>query len=154
LSEQQIVGRLIWTPIGGVEQVIPLLDWNEWPAICGKFPNFKPREFRCKDGSTDVVLHESMVRGVQQIRTLSGRPVNVTSAFRTVEWNRIEGGVEDSYHIHGMASDIVVLGLNTKQMATLAEQVLQFKKGGIGRYPRRGFLHVDVRDDGPGRWTH
>jgi len=38
-------------------------------------------------------------------------------------------------------------------MYELAERVTAFREGGIGVYPERGFIHVDIRE-GRARWGH
>ena len=125
---------------------------RSWPKELPSYANFIPEEFQCKDGSKYLIIHELLVSGLQQIRTLANRPVTLNSAFRTVEYNSEIGGVPDSYHTKGMAADCVIHGYSVAQMAAIAERIPQFADGGIGAYKEKWFVHVDVRKDGPARW--
>jgi uncharacterized protein YcbK (DUF882 family) len=63
------------------------------------------------------------------------------------------GGAKQSRHLLGHAADIVIKGLSVAGMYELAERVAAFRNGGIGVYPERGFIHVDIRE-GRTRWGH
>ncbi|MEW5920673.1 MAG: D-Ala-D-Ala carboxypeptidase family metallohydrolase [Bacillota bacterium] len=95
-------------------------------------PNFLLREFECKDGSRQVVLHRELLERLQALRDALGRPVIVNNAA--------VGGSPHSYHLRGMAADIRVPGLSPAELATAARQA-SFR--GIIIYPT--FVHVDVR---------
>lgn len=107
--------------------------------------NFSRHEFRCKCGCGFDDVSPDLVKGLQQLRDLCGRPVIVNSACRCPEHNRRVGGAAKSRHLEGKAADIVIRGLTPRQMADLAEQIDVFQKGAILIYPARGFIHVDVR---------
>lgn len=106
--------------------------------------NFKVREYRCKDGSDAVFIHPELAEVLQKIRTYFGRPVTITSAFRSHAHNLKEGGEADSQHLYGRAADIVVTGVSPAKVAEYAETLLP-NSGGIGVYEKKGFCHVDVR---------
>ena len=61
--------------------------------------NFRVREFRCRDGSDPVFVHESLPKVLQQIRGHFGNPIVVSSAFRTASHNQKEGGSTYSRHL-------------------------------------------------------
>lgn len=113
--------------------------------------DFTVQEFACKDGSDPVFIDTELVALLQGIRTHFGRPVTVNSGFRTAAHNKAVGGVSDSQHCYGRAADIRVPGVSTEQLAAYAETLLP-GTGGIGRYPAKGFVHVDVRKN-RSRWT-
>lgn len=71
--------------------------------------------------------------------------------MRCPDYNHEAGGAEDSQHLYGRAADIVVEGIHHDAVADLAERLVQFRLGGIGRYDT--FTHVDVRQ-GPARWDY
>ena len=50
-------------------------------------PHFKVREFACSDGSDVVFVAPSLVDILEAIRVHFGRPVTVTSGYRTVSYN-------------------------------------------------------------------
>lgn len=107
--------------------------------------NFSRREFQCKCGCGFDDVSADLVKGLQQLRDLCGRPVIINSACRCPEHNRRVGGAPKSQHVAGRAADIVIRGLTPPEMADLAEQVDAFQRGAILVYPSRGFIHLDVR---------
>ena len=46
-------------------------------------PDFKVREFRCKDGSDEILVDEALVLLLQCIREHFGKAVTITSGYRT-----------------------------------------------------------------------
>lgn len=118
--------------------------------------NFTVREFACRDGSDPVFVDSELVRVLQSIRDYFGKPVVITSAYRTAAHNKAVGGAKYSQHCYGRAADIRVAGVTVEQLAAYAEKLLP-DTGGIGRYPVRsgrptGWVHVDVRPN-KSRWT-
>ena len=119
-------------------------------------PGFKVREFRCRDGSDVVMIDESLVMLLQCIREHFGKPITITSGYRTATHNKSVGGAAYSQHLYGRAADIRVQGIPVEQLAAYAETCLP-GTGGIGRYPPRagravGWVHVDTRP-AKSRWT-
>jgi len=113
--------------------------------------NFTVREFACTDGSDPVFIDSELVTLLQNIRSHFGRPVQISSGFRTAAHNKAVGGAAYSQHCYGRAADIHIAGVSTEQLASYAETLLP-ASGGIGRYPAKGFVHVDVRRN-KSRWT-
>ena len=112
--------------------------------------NFSQHEFACRCcGRTEI--NQRLVDALQELRDLADLPVRVTSGYRCPEHNRAIGGATQSQHLLGTAADISVRGMTPAQMYRLAEGVEAFRNGGIGVYPDKGFIHVDVRD-GRARW--
>ena len=111
--------------------------------------NFTVREFACRDGSDPVFIDTRLVQVLQSIRDHFGKPVVITSAYRTAAHNKAVGGAAYSQHCYGRAADIRVAGVPVETLATYAETLLP-DTGGIGRYPVRsgrptGWVQVDVR---------
>jgi hypothetical protein len=102
--------------------------------------NFSLHEFECKDGNNQVKLHPELLQRLQTLRTNLNKAIIINSGYRTPEYNKKVGGVPDSFHIQGMAADIVVKGLTPKQVATEAR-----KAGFRGIISYATFTHVDVR---------
>ena len=50
-------------------------------------PGFRVREFRCRDCSDTVLVDEGLVVLLQCIREHFGKPVTITSGYRTAEHN-------------------------------------------------------------------
>ena len=104
--------------------------------------NFSVKEFACKDGSDVVFVSPDLVEILQKIREHFERPVTVNSGYRTVTYNQKVDGAAYSQHLYGMAADITVKGVGSRDVAAYAEKLLP-NTGGIGIYPT--FTHVDVR---------
>jgi len=107
--------------------------------------NFSRHEFECRCcGRAEI--NQRLVDALQELRDLAGLPVRVTSGYRCPEHNQAIGGATRSQHLLGTAADIVVRGIIPAEMYRLAEDIEAFHNGGIGVYPDKGFIHVDVRD--------
>ena len=118
-------------------------------------PDFKVREFRCRDGSDTVMVDETLTVVLQCIREHFGKPVTITSGYRTAAHNAAVGGAKSSQHLLGRAADIRVQGVSVEAVAAYAESLMP-DWGGIGRYPVKagrttGWVHVDTRAD-KARW--
>ena len=111
-------------------------------------PHFTVKEFACHDGSDTVLIDDRLVTLLEKIRDRFGKPIHINSAYRTAKYNAKIGGVSNSYHVKGMAADIVVQGIPAKRVAQYAETL---GCGGIGWYEARNFTHIDTRS-GCVRW--
>ena len=74
-------------------------------------PHFCVREFRCKDGSDPVFIDTALAELLERIREHFGKPVTITSAYRTPAHNAKAGGAKFSQHLYGRAADIRVQGV-------------------------------------------
>ena len=74
-------------------------------------PDFKVRELRCKDGTDTVIVDEALTVVLQCIREHFGKPVVITSGYRTAAHNAVVGGAKSSQHLLGRAADIRVPSL-------------------------------------------
>lgn len=104
--------------------------------------NFKVREFACTDGSDPIFIDSDLVDILQKIRAHFGKPVTITSAYRTPGKNKACGGTKYSFHLYGKAADIKISTVAPEKIAAYAEKLMP-KSGGIGIY--NTFVHVDVR---------
>lgn len=149
-----MVGRVLFRTYGRKDETFELENWRDWPKrYKNRWPNFQPHEFRCHDGSPHMVLQTELLDALQELRYKLNRPVRSLSGFRTPEHNAEIGGEPNSQHLLGRADDIVVAGMSIAQLRKHAESIPAFAAGGIGYYPKKGFVHVDVRRNGPARWT-
>lgn len=103
--------------------------------------HFIGAEMACKDGAAEYMYAPELMRILENIREHFGKPVIINSGYRTPEWNTKIGGAKNSYHMKGMAADIVVKGVSSKQVAEYASVIMQ--NGGVIRYTN--FTHIDVR---------
>lgn len=120
--------------------------------------NFQVKEFACNDGTDPIFVDDELVSLLQNIRDHFGKAVKITSAYRTVAYNKRKsvGGATYSQHIYGRAADIQVSGTSVEDVAAYAETLLS-GTGGIGRYPiksgrAKGWVHIDTRAS-KSRWT-
>ena len=110
--------------------------------------HFSVKEFACSDGSDEIRIDPKLVDYLEKIRAHFGKPVRITSGYRSPAYNAKVGGVKNSYHLKGMAADIVIDGVKSKEVAQYAETI---GCGGIGWYEARNFTHIDTRS-GCVRW--
>ena len=110
--------------------------------IGDKATNFKPYEFACHNGADTIKVDGRLIKVLQQIRDHFGKPVSITSGYRTPAYNTKVGGASNSYHVKGMAADITVTGVSNREVAKFASTIAN----GVGLYNYTGgFVHVDVR---------
>lgn len=120
-------------------------------------PHFRVQEFACQDGSDPVFVEEELTALLEAIRQHFGRPVIITSGFRTAAHNAaLAQASPHSQHLYGRAADFRVEGVSVAEAAAYAETLLP-GRGGIGRYPPRtgrahGWVHLDTRST-KARWT-
>ena len=101
--------------------------------------NFAINEFACNDGSKEITIDYELIDLLQKLRDILGKPIKVTSGYRTVTYNKKCGGIPTSLHLQGKAADIKVTGMTPIALAKAADK-MGFR--GIGVYPT--FTHVDV----------
>lgn len=115
--------------------------------------NFSLSEFECGCGCCPEVKASFLLwGGLQSLRDIVGVPIHINSGFRCPAHNKKEGGYEFSEHLKGLAADIVIEGFSSVEMFVVAEQIRAFREGGMGVYPEKGHLHVDVRQTKRARW--
>ena len=107
-------------------------------------PNFKVKEFACKDGYDLIKIDEKMVNYLQKARDYFGCPIIITSAYRTETYNCKIGGAKNSYHVKGQAADHHTKGkIDIWELARFYEYI---GCKGIIVYPNDGFVHIDMRE--------
>ena len=112
--------------------------------------NFKLEEFQCNDGSQmpphvfkNVV---SLSIALQVVRDCIGYPINITSAYRSLEHNRSIGSKDTSQHVLGKAADLQVKELIPIELYETIEALIELgyiPEGGLGIYDT--FVHYDIR---------
>lgn len=105
--------------------------------------HFKVREFACQDGSQVVFIDDYLCTILDILRNKLGKPIIVTSGYRTPGWNAKCGGAKYSYHMRGMAADIRVNGMSAKELAKKLDEIVP---NGCGIIVYNSWVHFDVRD--------
>lgn len=108
-------------------------------------------EFTCSDGTiVPVELRGNVERLVwevlQPLRNALGKPITITSGYRTPAYNRRVGGARNSQHMKGLAADIKIEGIPRVRSNWLlwGFMIARGKGGGVGWY-KKNPVHVDVR---------
>ena len=114
--------------------------------------HFNEKELACRCGCSVNLATPELLTALELFRCLVGVPVTINSATRCVVHNRAEGGAPNSAHVRGLAADVMVSGLTAAQLEAVARQVPTIQ--GIGRDDRKGYIHIDVRADGPAEWCY
>lgn len=105
--------------------------------------HFKVKEFACKDGSQVVFIDDYLCTILDILRNKIGKPVIITSGYRTPEWNKKCNGAKYSYHMRGMAADIRVDGMSAKELAKELDKIVE---NSCGIIVYNNWVHFDVRD--------
>ncbi len=116
-----------------------MIDWDD-------YPNFKPEEFACKHTNECHMKHEFMFV-LQMIRNEIGKPIFISSGYRSPEHPVEKVKDRRGEHTHGLAADIICHGKRALDIIFLAQQfgihrIGIHQKGNVnGRY-----IHLGMGD--------
>ncbi len=120
--------------------------------------NFRKEEFDSKDGAcmpNDVLNNiAELAKNVQIIRDYVGVPLTINSGYRSPAHNKSVGGVANSYHVQGKASDLSSSKITPKKLYDAILKLIADGKiynGGVGIY--NTFVHYDIGVKGR-RWDY
>lgn len=105
--------------------------------------HFKVKEFACKDGSPIVFVDEWLAMLLNILRETIKKPVIITSGYRTPEHNKKVGGAKYSYHMRGMAADIIVKDMTPKDVA---KELNKLAPNSCGIIVYKSWVHFDTRN--------
>jgi uncharacterized protein YcbK (DUF882 family) len=118
--------------------------------------NFSLKEFACHDGSempNDVIQRlQILAIQLQKIRNFINMPININSGYRSPAHNKSIGGVSNSQHVLGNASDLSIKNMTPEQLRDILEDLIdegEILQGGIGIY--NSFVHYDIGYNGKKR---
>lgn len=107
--------------------------------------HFKVKEFACSDGSRPVFVSDDLVNMLENIRQHFGKPITITSGFRTASYNKkVSGSSSNSMHTYGIAADIKVENVSPESVYQYASEALG-AHGGVILYDT--FVHIDMRSN-------
>lgn len=102
---------------------------------------FNYEEFDSPDvQGSGQMMDNKILMMLDKARDLYGKPIHITSGFRTPAHNEAVGGVESSSHLKGLAVDIACL--NSKDRFDIVDCLLEvgFVRIGIADT----FIHADI----------
>lgn len=118
--------------------------WRDFPLGEWRWPNFSPQELASK-GEGELLVDPASMDKLQALRTALGKPLLITSAYRSEVHNKAVGGAKHSQHRLGKAFDVVM----TNQSPAAFERAARAAGfTGFGHYPKSNFMHIDT---GPAR---
>jgi hypothetical protein len=115
-------------------------DYKMVPANTWRWPSFSPREIACK-GTGSILINENALDKLQALRNRLGKPLILTSAYRSPEHNRRVGGAKASKHLEGIAFDVRMENHDPHEFEAAARKI---GFTGFGYYPKSGFMHIDT----------
>ena len=110
--------------------------------------NFTFNEFKCPL-TGECEMDHSFIYKLQKMRTMYGKPIYISSGYRSLEHNIAIGGAEKSLHMFGMAADLKVK--NSQERYQLVRFAIWCGFNGIGVYDHH--VHVDTRDKESLMWV-
>lgn len=104
--------------------------------------HFNSKEFACKDGSRIIFISDELLEVLEEIREHFNKPITINSGYRTIAYNKKVGGVTNSKHCMGLASDIKITGVTPREIYSYIDSLYP-NIYGLGLYDT--FVHIDVR---------
>ena len=111
------------------------------PVTSWRWPNFSPQELACR-GTGALVVDPRALDMLQSLRNRLGKPMIITSAYRSAAHNARVGGAPRSRHLEGIAFDV---RMDNHDPEAFIAQARAVGFHGIGTYPHQGFVHIDAR---------
>jgi uncharacterized protein YcbK (DUF882 family) len=102
-------------------------------------------------GVNTFCLVPNLRLAIWSIESFFRKRVVVSSGYRDPWHNADVGGKDDSYHMKCMAADLFIPGVDKSRLIAYAYRNPLI--GGLGCYPGRVFIHIDVRQR-PRGWGH
>ena len=117
---------------------------NQAPRLYGDSKYFTIAELQCA-GTLKCAMDPKFMKALEKVREEYGKPMRVTSGYRSLEHNAKIGGAPNSQHLHGLAVDISC----TDSFARFELIRLGMKHGLTGFGIAQTFLHMDMRPTTP-----
>lgn len=103
---------------------------------------------RCRISGEEIAIDPRLIRILSQLSAIYGRPIDLVSGHRKPY---VIGTKPTSQHALGRAADIRIPGVGIEELRSVA---MRLGARGVGLYPEKGFVHVDVREKPKYFWTY
>jgi len=105
---------------------------------------FKHEEFDSPDEvGSGKLMDSELLEMIDKAREIYGKPIHVTSGYRTKEHNEKVGGVTSSSHLRGLAIDVACVKSDDRFEMLTALLEVGFNRIGVAST----FIHVDIDKD-------
>jgi uncharacterized protein YcbK (DUF882 family) len=105
---------------------------------------FNYEEFDSPDiQGSGQLMDPELLDMIDKAREIYGKPIHVTSGYRTEDHNRKVGGVDSSSHLKGLAIDVACVRSNDRFEMLTALIEVGFNRIGVAST----FIHVDIDKD-------
>lgn len=120
--------------------------------------HFNSSEFECPcDKCSEQFIDDELVNKLEEVRVEFDSGIRITSGYRCPAHNEAVGGVSNSTHSSGLATDCQPSVINIDDLDRLYN-IIYRKFNNVGDGRRLKFIHCDVRaakPDGKKRtWTY
>jgi uncharacterized protein YcbK (DUF882 family) len=103
---------------------------------------------RCRITGTEIAIDTQLVALLTRLHTLYGKPIQLISGHRQPD---TIGTKRTSQHTLGKAADIRIPGVSIEELRRVA---MKLGARGVGLYPEKGFVHVDMREKVRYSWVY
>jgi len=111
--------------------------------------HFSRKEFECNCGCGFDVVDAELIIVLEDIRMEFDRPITISGPNRCVIYNAKVHGSRNSMHTYGKAADIIIDGVDPKEIYAYVDNKYKHQYG-LGLYSNR--IHIDVRK-AKARWN-
>lgn len=117
------------------------VDW-------GNYQNFSSEEFRCSETGENE-MQPRFMEMLQALRTKYGKPMRITSGYRSPNHSIEKRKAKPGTHAHGIAADIYCTGPDKYRLVKLA-----FEIGFTGIGVDNSFIHLDCSRERCAIWSY
>ncbi|QDP62863.1 MAG: putative peptidase M15 [Prokaryotic dsDNA virus sp.] len=105
-----------------------------------------------KKKGSGAKMSKDLLLMLDDLRNKFGKPMKITSGYRSESYNKKIGGVKDSSHIKGLAVDIACNNSRDRFMIVKLALEVGFRRIGIAET----FVHLDIDTEKSGKliWTY
>jgi len=103
--------------------------------------HFKENEFKMGNELVFDMMNSNLLESLDELRERVEEPLIVTSSYRSIEYNKIVGGAENSLHLSGNAVD-----LSCNNGILRSKIIFNALSLGLTVGVASGFIHVDNRN--------